>query len=150
MAHGAKRLLLSGKNIFFFIEILYWAPRFHSLSSLGTLLLLLDHSLEICICITGGGGGGGGGVPQENEMSSGVMNFKDSFLSSSKFYGQSYRSVFQTFEGECTARLRSLDPAIGGSSKDVLYFALCSSELVEPHIIPLKVRIAVALKEEAK
>ena len=28
-----------------------------------------------------------------NEMSSGVMNFKDSFLSSSKFYGQSYRLV---------------------------------------------------------
>ena len=25
-----------------------------------------------------------------------------------------------------------------------------SSELVEPHIIPLKVRLAVALKEEAK
>ena len=28
-----------------------------------------------------------------NETSSGVMNFKDSFLSSSKFYGQSYRPV---------------------------------------------------------
>ena len=28
-----------------------------------------------------------------NEMSSGVMNFIDSFLSSSKFYGQSYRPV---------------------------------------------------------
>ena len=28
-----------------------------------------------------------------NEMSSGVMNFKDSFLSSSKFYGQLYRPV---------------------------------------------------------
>ena len=28
-----------------------------------------------------------------NEMSSGVMNFKDSFLSSSKFYGQSYRQA---------------------------------------------------------
>ena len=26
----------------------------------------------------------------------------------------------------------------------------CSSELVGPHIIPLKVRLAVALKDEAK
>ena len=49
-------------------------------------------------------------------MSSEVMNFKDSFLSSSKFYGQSYRPV---------TLLRSLDTAIRGSSKDVLYFALC-------------------------
>ena len=30
-----------------------------------------------------------------------------------------------TFEGQCTARLRSLDTAIGGSSKDVLYFTMC-------------------------
>ena len=30
------------------------------------------------------------------------------------------------------------------------YFQLSESELVEPHIIPLKVRLAVALKEEAK
>ena len=28
-----------------------------------------------------------------NDMSSGVMNFKDSFLSSSQFYGRSYRPV---------------------------------------------------------
>ena len=60
-----------------------------------------------------------------------------------------------TCEGQWTARLRSLDTAIGGSSKDVLYFTLCvfsfsSSELVEPHIVPLNVRLAVALKEEAK
>ena len=59
-------------------------------------------------------------------MSSGVMNFKDSFLSSSKFYGQSYRLHGHTFEGQCTARLRNgLDTAIGGSSNDVLYFTLC-------------------------
>ena len=84
-------------------------------------------------------------------MSSGVMNFKDSFLSSRKFYGQSYRQV-TLLRAECTARLRSLDTAIGGSSKDVLYFVriFSSSELVEPHIIPLKVRLAVALKEETK
>ena len=57
-----------------------------------------------------------------------------------------------TCEGQWTARLRSLDTAIGGSSKDVLYFVriFSSSELVEPHIIPLKVRLAEALKEEAK
>ena len=30
-----------------------------------------------------------------------------------------------TFEGQCTARLRILDTAIGGSWKDVLYFTLC-------------------------
>ena len=58
-------------------------------------------------------------------MSSAVMNFKDSILSSSKFYGQLYRPG-QTFEGQYTARLRSLDTAIGGSSKDVLYFTLCA------------------------
>ena len=51
-----------------------------------------------------------------------------------------------TFKGQCTARLRSLDTAIGGLSKDVIY----SSELVKPPIIPLKVRLAVALKGEAK
>ena len=32
-------------------------------------------------------------VPFWNETSSGVMNFKDFFLSWSKFYGQSYRTV---------------------------------------------------------
>ena len=58
-------------------------------------------------------------------MYSGVMNFKDYFLSSSKFYGQSIIPTGHTFEGQCTARLRSLDTAIGGSSKDVLYFTLC-------------------------
>ena len=54
-------------------------------------------------------------------MSSGAMIFKDSFLSSSKFYGQ---PTDHTFEGQYTARLKSLDTAIGGSSKDVLYFTL--------------------------
>ena len=60
-------------------------------------------------------------------MSSGLMNFKDSFLSSSKFDGQSYRPVTLLSEGQCTARLRSLGTAIRGSSKDVpvLYFTLC-------------------------
>ena len=46
-------------------------------------------------------------------MSSGVINFKDSFLSSSKFYGQSYRPS-HTFESQCTARLSNLDTAMGG------------------------------------
>ena len=86
-------------------------------------------------------------------MSSGVMNFKAiPSVSSSKFY---VISTGHTFEGQCTARLGSLDTAIGGSSKDVLYClyivrVFSSSELVEPHIIPLKVCLAVALKEEAK
>ena len=57
-------------------------------------------------------------------MSSGVMNFKDSLLSN-KFYG-AIIPTGHTFEGQCTARLRSLDTAIGGSSKDVLYFTLCA------------------------
>ena len=60
--------------------------------------------------------------------------------------------IRHTFEGQCTARLRSLGTAVGDSSKDALYFTLCifSEELVEPHIIPLKVRLALALKEEAE
>ena len=78
-------------------------------------------------------------------MSSGVMNLKR-FLS---IVRQTLRAIIptgHTFEGQCTARLRSLDTAIGGLSKDVIY----SSELVKPPIIPLKVRLAVALKGEAK
>ena len=78
-------------------------------------------------------------------MSCGVMNLKR-FLS---IVRQTLRAIIptgHTFEGQCTARLRSLDTAIGGLSKDVIY----SSELVKPPIIPLKVRLAVALKGEAK
>ena len=56
-------------------------------------------------------------------MSSGVMNFKDSFLSSSKFYGQLYRLI--TLLRASAQKLRSLDTGIGGSSNDVLYFTLC-------------------------
>ena len=60
-----------------------------------------------------------------------------------------------TFEGQCSARLRSLDTAIGGSSKDIIIILhivhiVSSSELVKPRIIPLEVRLAVALKGEAK
>ena len=51
------------------------------------------------------------------------MNFKDFFLSSSKFYGQSYRPA--TLLRASAARLRNLDTEIGGSSEDVLYFTLC-------------------------
>ena len=59
-----------------------------------------------------------------------------------------------TFEGQCTARLRSLDTAILSrfiKGCIILYIVriFSSLELVEPHIIPLKVRLAVALKEEA-
>ena len=55
-----------------------------------------------------------------NETSSVVMNFKQSFLSflsSCKFSEDSYR-----FKGRCRARLRNLDTAVGGSSKDILGF----------------------------
>ena len=78
-------------------------------------------------------------------MPSGVMNFKDSF--------QILRAIIptdHTFEGQFTARLRSLDRAIGGCIILYIVRIFSSSELVEPHIIPLKVRLAVALKEEAK
>ena len=87
------------------------------------------------------------------------MNFKDSILSSSTFYGQSYQPVTllrasahaSKIQKVRLRRFRSLDTAIGGSSKDVLYLTLCVlSDLVEPHVIPLKVRLAVALKKETK
>ena len=58
-------------------------------------------------------------------MSSGVMNFKDSFLSIVEQILRAIIPAGHIFEGQCTARLRSLDTAIGGSSKDVLYFTLC-------------------------
>ena len=73
-------------------------------------------------------------------MSSGVMNLKR-FLS---IVRQTLRAIIptgHTFEGQCTARLRGLDTVI------VRIFS--SSELVKLRIIPLKVRLAVALKEEA-
>ena len=79
-------------------------------------------------------------------MSSSVMNSKDSLWP--------IIQTGHTFEGQCTERLRSLDTATGGSSKGciILYIVriFSSSEIVEPHIIPLKVRLGVALKEESK
>ena len=79
-------------------------------------------------------------------MSSGVMNFKDSFLSSNKFYWQSYQPV--TLLRASHSNRRFIKGYI------ILYIAFVrifsSSELVEPHINPFKVRLAVALKEEAK
>ena len=63
-------------------------------------------------------------------MSSVVMNFKDSFLSSLRHSNRRF---------------------IKG--RIILYIVriFSSSELVEPHTIPLKVRLlAAALKEEAK
>ena len=56
-------------------------------------------------------------------MSNGVMNFKDSFLSSSVLLA--IIPTGHTFKGQCTERLRSLDTEIGSLSKDVLYFTLC-------------------------
>ena len=84
-------------------------------------------------------------------MSSGVMNLKR-FLS---IVRQTLRAIIptgHTFEGHCTARLTSLDTAIGGSSKDgiILYIVRIfrSLEPVKRRIIPLKVLLA--LKGEAK
>ena len=57
------------------------------------------------------------------------------------------------FEGQCTTRLRNLDSNrrfIKGCIILYIVRIFSSSKLVEPHIIPLKVCLAVALKEEAK
>ena len=86
-------------------------------------------------------------------MSSGVMNFKDSFLSSSKFYGQSYRPVTllrASAQHDCNEKFRHSNRRfIKGFIILYIVRILSSSELVEPHINPFKVRLAVALKEEA-
>ena len=80
------------------------------------------------------------------------MNFKDSFPSSSKFYGQSYRPVILLRAS--TRKIEEFRHSNRRFIKEciILYIVriFSSSELVEPHIIPLKVRLAVALKEEAK
>ena len=58
-----------------------------------------------------------------NERSSGVKNFKDSFLSFSKISEHIIlidRSHFLI--GRCTAALSNLDTATGGSSEDILGF----------------------------
>ena len=87
-------------------------------------------------------------------MSSGVMNFEDSFLSSSKFYRQSYRPVPIIPTGPVDSKIEEFRHSNRRFIKGciILYIVriFSSSELVEPHIIPLKVRLAVALKEEAK
>ena len=57
------------------------------------------------------------------------------------------------FEGQCTTRLRNLDSNrrfIKGCIILYIVRIFSSSELVKPRIIPLKVRLAVALKGEAK
>ena len=81
-------------------------------------------------------------------MSSGVMNFKDSFLSSSKFYGQSYRPV--TLLRASSQFRHSNRRFIKGYIILYIVRIFSSSELVVPHINPFKVRLAVALKEDAK
>ena len=79
-------------------------------------------------------------------MSNGVKNLKDSFLSSSKFYGQSYRPVHSKNEEFGHSNRRFMK----GCIMLCIVRIFSSSELVEPHIMPLKGRLAVALKEEAK
>ena len=52
VAHGAKLLLVSDKKILFSSQKFSTGqPRFHSFNLLGTLSLLLDHSLSIFSCI---------------------------------------------------------------------------------------------------
>ena len=71
------------------------------------------------------GGGGGGEVSQRKSV---IQYDVTSRVSDFQNVEQILRAIIptgHTFEGQCTARLRSLDTAIGGSSKDVLYFTLC-------------------------
>ena len=88
------------------------------------------------------------------KMSSGVMNCKDSFLSSSKLYGQYNHTDRSHFWGPVHSKIEEFRHSNRRFIKGciILYIVriFSSSELVEPHIIPLKVRVAVALKEEAK
>ena len=85
-------------------------------------------------------------------MSSGVMNFKDAFLSSGKFYGQSYWTVtlLRALHSKIEEFRHSNRKFIKGCIILYIVRIFSSSEQVEPHIIPLKVRLAVALKEEVK
>ena len=87
-----------------------------------------------------------------NEMSSGVMNFKDSFLTSSKFYGQSYRPVtlLRASGGKIEEFRYSNSRFIKGCIILYIVRIFSSSELVEPQINPFKACLAVALKEETK
>ena len=82
------------------------------------------------------------------------MNFKDSFPSWSKFYGQSYRPVTLLRASAVHSKIEEFRHSNRRFIKEciILYIVriFSSSELVEPYIIPLKVRLAVALKEEAK
>ena len=73
-------------------------------------------------------------------LSSGVINFLRFF--STVEQSSVIIPTGHTFECQCTARLRGLDTVI------VRIFS--SSELVKLGIIPLKVRLAGALKGEAK
>ena len=80
------------------------------------------------------------------------MNFKDSFPSSSKFYGQSYRPVILLRAS--TRKIEEFRHSNRRFIKEciILYIVriFSSSELVEPHINPFKVRLAATLKEGAK
>ena len=77
-------------------------------------------------------------------MSSGVMNFKDSSLSSNKFYGQSYQPVTVLRASHSNRRF------IKGYIILYIVRIFSSSEPVEPHSNSFQFRLAVALKEEAK
>ena len=81
------------------------------------------------------------------------MNFKDSFLSSSKFYTSNHTDR-SNFWGPVHSKIEEFRHSNRRFIKRriILYIMriFSSSELVKPDIIPLKVRLAVALKEAAK
>ena len=100
-----------------------------------------------------GGGGGRGGVSKEicdtvwrhfsrQWLSKCRANFTSNHTDRSHFWGP----VHSKIEEFRHSNRRFIKGCI------ILYIVriFSSSELVEPHIIPLKVRLAVALKEEAK
>ena len=64
------------------------------------------------------------------------MNFKDSVLSSSKFYGN--HTDGHTFEGQYTARLGNLDTAIGYSSKDIVIMIMIVNSTFLQHKLDYK------------
>ena len=85
-------------------------------------------------------------------MSSGVTNFKDPFYRRANFTGN--HTDRSHFSGPVHSKIYELRHSNKRFIKGyiILYIVriFSSSELVEPHIIPLNVRLAVALKEEAK
>ena len=85
-------------------------------------------------------------------MSSGVMKFKDSFYRRANFTGNhTDRSHFWGLVRSKIVEFRHSNRRfIKGCIILYIVRIFSSSEPVDPHIISLKVRLAVAFKEEAK